>query len=144
MLILFTFFFSHPLFGTYLWNLTKNLGSRVGTFAFFCTVERDKGSVCLCTSHLGIEIAWLKPWKRAVFNRGKYLFSYLYKNNISQYSFHYKLMEHLTLSGLCGLLIISTCFSSENQALEGGKDLIWPNFGAPWWVPPSGLTLIDA
>lgn len=33
-------------------------------------------------------------------------------------NFQFKLMEHLTLWGLCGLLIISTRFSSENQALE--------------------------
>ena len=32
--------------------------------------------------------------------------------------FQYKLMEHLTLRGLCGLLITSTRLSSENQALE--------------------------
>ena len=32
--------------------------------------------------------------------------------------FQYKLMEHLRLRGLYGLLITSTRLSSENQALE--------------------------
>ena len=39
-------------------------------------------------------------------------------------------MEHLTLWGLCGLLMISTRFSMENQVLEVGRyfllfDQIW-------------------
>ena len=33
----------------------------------------------LCVWHLGTEVVQLKPWKRAVFNRGKRLFLYFYK-----------------------------------------------------------------
>ena len=59
-----------------------------------------------------------KALKDAVF-RGKHLFLYLYKNTTSRYSFSIQFdMEHLTLWGLCGLLIISTRFSPENQVLE--------------------------
>ena len=41
----------------------------------------------LCAGHLRIGVARLKPWKTAVFNRGKELFLYLYKNSASHYSF---------------------------------------------------------
>lgn len=87
----------------------------------------------LCTGHLGIEVARLKPWKTAVLIEVSICFYIYTKILLLTTHFQCKLMKHLTL---WGLLIISTCFSSENQALEGGKDLIWPNFGAPWWVPP--------
>ena len=74
-------------------------------------------------------------------------------------------MEYLSLWGLYGLLIISTRFSSESQALEGGGYLIrfdqilGPQGGdfdqkffrkvkcptyARGFPPSSGLTLIDA
>ena len=44
----------------------------------------------------------------------------VYKKKKQLFTSHFqcKLMKHLTLWGLCGLLIISTRFSSENQALE--------------------------
>ena len=41
----------------------------------------------LCAGHLGIEVARLKPWKTAVFNRRKHLFLHLYKNTTSRYLF---------------------------------------------------------
>ena len=44
--------------------------------------------------------------------------------------FQFKLMEHLTW---WGLLIISTHFSSQSVGRWKIFDLIWPNFGVPWW-----------
>ena len=71
-------------------NLTKSLGPRVGTFAFVVRRNGTKSYCPMCSSvpgHLGIEVTWLKPWTTAVFNRGKQLFLYLYKNSASHYSF---------------------------------------------------------
>ena len=62
-------------------NLTKNLGPRLGTFTFLIGGIAPRHIVpCarLCTG---------RPWKTAVFSRGKYLFLYLYKNTTSHYSF---------------------------------------------------------
>ena len=75
----------------------------------------------LCTGHLGIEIARLKPWKTAVV----FVFIFIQKHYFSLLIFNKKLMKHLTLWGLCRLLIISSRFLSENQALEYGGYLIW-------------------
>ena len=44
--------------------------------------------------------------------------------------FQFKLMEHLTW---WGLLIISTHFSSQSVGRWKIFDLIWANFGVPWW-----------
>ena len=58
---------------------------------FFCVEEWDQvtSSVMAIAGHLGNEVASLKPWKMAVFNRGtgKHLCLYLYKNSTSHYSF---------------------------------------------------------
>ena len=71
-------------------NLTKNLGQWV--FWEVCFFARRNGShitpcARLCAGHLRIGVARLKPWQTAVFNRGKELFLYLYKNSASHYSF---------------------------------------------------------
>ena len=50
-----------------------------GDVCFFCTEEWDQvtsSHVLVC--HPGIEVARLKPWKTAVFNRRKHLLLYLY------------------------------------------------------------------
>ena len=62
-------------------NLAKNLGPRLGTFAFLSGGIAPRHifpCARLCTG---------RPWKTVVFSRAKYLFLYLYKNTTSHYSF---------------------------------------------------------
>ena len=80
-------------------NLTKNLGPRVGTFAFL------RGGIGTKSNRSGADEV----------STSFYIHT---KTLLLTTHFQYKLMEHLTLRGLCGLLITSTCLSSENQALE--------------------------
>ena len=105
----------------------------------------------LCTGHLGIEVARLKPWNTAVLIEVSICFYIYTKTLLLTTHFQYKLMKHLPL---WGLLIISTRFLSENHALEGGGYLIWFDYCDPALgiltknssekSNAPGLTLIDA
>ena len=82
-------------------NLTKNLCPRVGTFAFSARRNGTKSHRTMCSS-----VHW-SSWKlsTAVSNRGKNTF--YTKTLVLTTHFQYKLMEHLTLWGFCGLLILN-------------------------------------
>ena len=71
-----------------IWLRTR-VPERFGKFAFFARRNGSHITPCarLCAGHLRIGVARLKPWQTAVFNRGKELFLYLYKNSASHYSF---------------------------------------------------------
>ena len=66
-------------------NLTKDLGPRVGAFAFFAQRNRTKAHHPMCSSVCSVAIKALKnscfQWRYAC------LFLYLYKNTTSHYSF---------------------------------------------------------
>ena len=82
-------------------NLTKNLCPRVGKFAFSARRNGTKSHRTMCSS------VRRSSWKlsTAVSNRGK---STVYTKTLVLIThFQYELMEHLTLWGLCGLLILN-------------------------------------
>ena len=85
---------------------------------------------CLCAGQLGIGVVQLKSWKRLFLIEVCICFYIYTKTPLLTTHFQYKLTEHHTLWGLCGLLMISTRFSMENQVLEVGRyfllfDQIW-------------------
>ena len=83
-----TFDFYLPSPPSEIWLRTRVPGW--GCLLFMCEgmgPSQIVSCACLCAGHLGIEVVRLKPWKTAVFNRGKQLFLYLYKNSAFHYSF---------------------------------------------------------
>ena len=81
-------------------NLTKNLCPRVGTFAFSAWRNGTKSHRTMCLS------VCRSSWKlsTAVSNRGIKALVYT-KTLVLTTHFQYKLMEHLTLWGLCTWII---------------------------------------
>ena len=96
-------------------NLTNNLDPRVGTLAFFARRNRSKSHHPMCSSVCSTA---MKALEERLFLMEDHLFLYLYKTVLITTHFQHCLMEHLTLWGLCGLLMIGTRFSTGNQALE--------------------------
>ena len=72
-------------------NLTKNLGPRVGTFAFFGQRNRTKSHHSMCLSVFRAAIKALKvscfQWRYTYKCTCKHFFLYLYKNTTSHYLF---------------------------------------------------------
>ena len=101
----------------------------MGTFAFFVRRNGTKAHWHMCLSVRRPTWNWrsvAKAVKRSLFLiEVSICFKIYTKTLLRAIHFQYKLMEHLSLLRLCGLLIISTRVLSENQVLEGGGYLIW-------------------
>ena len=74
-----------------LWNLTKNPGARVETFAFFAWNNRASRIISVCS-------AAIKALKNGCFNGSKHLFLYLYRST----TFHYPFS--ILIEGTCYLV----------------------------------------
>ena len=88
---------------------------------------------CLCAGQLGIGVVPLKSWKRLFLIEVCICFYIHAKTLLLTTRFQYKLTEHHTLWGLCGLLMISTRFSTENE-----NDIF--SYLTKFWGPTVGIS----